>query len=308
MPISVIIYQLNMGTAERRDEIVRALRRLAGWTVDALAAEVGASRRTVLRDLNALRDRGFEIPGRTGPGGGVRLEPTSVLISSNLLTEELVALVLSVATSRSTTAIPFAAGAERALAKLESALPAQRSSELQAFMQRIVIGDQAKDLAEIPGPVDSRFLALFEQSFSRCLVLRFTYTDSHGNRTRRQIEPHGLLLRVPYWYAIAWDRAKNEPRLFRADRVRRPLLTEVSFTPRPQDLVTGLCPDARATRSRATDTRRRATRPAPTGLSSGEAEPIPGGGSDTCSRSDTARGNPGARAQLPRTAPPASPR
>jgi predicted DNA-binding transcriptional regulator YafY len=241
-----------MSTAERRDEIVRALRRRAGWTVAALADEVGASRRTVLRDLSALRDRGFDIPGMTGPGGGVRLEPSSVLISSNLLTDELVALVLTVATSRSTTSIPFAAGAERALAKLETALPTQRSSELQAFMQRIVIGDPAKVRTEVPGPVDPRFLALFEQSFTRCSVMRFTYTDRHGNRTRREVEPHGLLLRVPYWYAIAWDREKNKPRLFRADRVRRARVTAKPFTPRPQDLVTGLCPDAQPLPSKPT--------------------------------------------------------
>jgi predicted DNA-binding transcriptional regulator YafY len=235
-----------MRTAERRDEIVRALRRRARWTVDALADEVGASRRTVLRDLNALRDRGFDIAGTTGPGGGVRLEPTSVLISSNLLTSELVALVLTVATSRTTTSIPFAAGAEHALAKLETALPGQRSSELQAFMQRIVVGDPAKALTEVPGPVDAGFLAVFEQSFTACSVMRFTYTDRHGNRTRREIEPHGLLLRVPYWYAIAWDREKNEARLFRADRVRRPRVTATAFTPRPHELVTGVCPDAKS--------------------------------------------------------------
>jgi predicted DNA-binding transcriptional regulator YafY len=246
-----------MRTAERRDEIVRALRRRAGWTVDALANEVGASRRTVLRDLNALRERGFDIPGNTGPGGGVRLEPTSVLISSNLLTEELVALVLTVATSRSTTSVPFAAGAERALAKLEEALPTRRSSDLQAFMQRIVIGDPAKDLREAPGPVDSGFLALFEQSFTACSVMRFTYTDRHGSHTRREIEPHGLLLRVPYWYAIAWDREKKEPRLFRADRVHRPHITATPFTPRPQDLVKGLCPDAHPLRSKTAPSRSR---------------------------------------------------
>jgi predicted DNA-binding transcriptional regulator YafY len=239
-----------MRTAERRDRLIRALRRRAGWTVEGLADEVGASRRTVLRDLNALRDRGFEIPGMTGPGGGVRLEPTSVLISSNLLTNELVALVLTVATSRSTASIPFAAGAERALAKLEEALPSQRSSQLQAFMQRIVIGDPANDLTEVPGPVDPAFLALFEQSFTSCCVMRFTYTDRHGSRTRRNIEPHGLLVRVPYWYAIAWDRKRNKPRLFRADRVRRPHLTATPFIPRPQDLVTGLCPDAQPLRSK----------------------------------------------------------
>jgi predicted DNA-binding transcriptional regulator YafY len=249
-----------MRTVERRDEIVRLLRRRAGWTVRGLAAEIGASRRTVLRDLSALRDRGFDIPGMRGPGGGIRLEPTSVLVTSNLLTEELVALVLTIATSRSTASIPFAAGAERAVAKLEAALPAQRSSELQTFMQRIVIGDPAPDLAETPGAVDPRFLARFEQSFTHGLVLRFSYTDRDGNLSRRQIEPHGLLVRAPYWYVIAWDRDKDEPRLFRADRARRPRVTEIRFAPRPHDLVTGLCPDARPMRAGATTYRDRSSR------------------------------------------------
>jgi predicted DNA-binding transcriptional regulator YafY len=238
-----------MSTTERRDEIVRLLRRRAEWTVDALAHEIDVSRRTVLRDLSALRDRGFDIPGMAGPGGGVRLEPTSVLVSSNLVTEELVALVLTVAAARSTMTVPFAAGAERALAKLEAALPAPRASELQAFMHRIVVGDARAEATDSTGAVDPHFLARFEQSFTQSLVLRFSYIDRNGKRTRRQIEPHGLLVRAPNWYAIAWDLDKDGPRLFRADRARRPFVTENRFTARPEDLVTGLCPDARPMRS-----------------------------------------------------------
>lgn len=230
---------------ERRDEIVRLLRRRTGWTVDRLAEEVEASRRTVLRDLTELRNRGFEIPGMSGPGGGVRLEPTSVLVSSNLATEELVALVLSVGIAKCMGSIPFAAGAERALAKLESALPAQRSAQVQAFLQRIVFEPSPARATDPPCPVDHRFLAAFEQGFTRCVVLSFTYTDRAGNRTRRRIEPHGLLLRVPHWYAIAWDLGRHEPRLFRADRVSRPIVSDDGFGSRPHDLVTGLCPDAR---------------------------------------------------------------
>jgi predicted DNA-binding transcriptional regulator YafY len=253
-------YASGMRTTERRDEIVRLLRRRGGWTVDALAGEIGASRRTVLRDLSMLRDLGFDIPGMAGPGGGVRLEPTSVLVSSNLVTEELVALVLTVAAARSTMTMPFAAGAERALAKIEAALPPQRSSELQAFMQRIVVGDGQAEVSETSGGVDPRFLGCFEQSFTQGLVLRFTYTDRDGNRTRRQIEPHGLLVRAPDWYAIAWDRDKDEPRLFRADRARRPSVTDIHFAPRPEDLVTGLCPDAHPIRSARSVGGRRAAR------------------------------------------------
>ena len=217
-----------MRTDERREEIVRLLRRSGSWTTEALAAEVGASRRTVLRDLNALRDRGFDIPGLAGPGGGVRLEPTSVLVSSTLRTEELVALILTVEIARSSTSVPFAAGAERALAKLETALPAARAREVQAFSRRIVVGTPTRG-ASAPLRVDQRLVSVFEQGFTSGSVLRFLYEDRNGRRSWRRVEPHGLLVRVPHWYAITWDCDKAEPRLFRADRMRRPAVTAQAF-------------------------------------------------------------------------------
>ena len=44
-----------MNVRLRHDAIVRSLRRNGTSTVDELAEEVGASRRTVLRDIGALR-------------------------------------------------------------------------------------------------------------------------------------------------------------------------------------------------------------------------------------------------------------
>ena len=38
-------------------------------TVADLASELGVSRRTLLRDLAALRERGMPITGEAGPGG-----------------------------------------------------------------------------------------------------------------------------------------------------------------------------------------------------------------------------------------------
>jgi predicted DNA-binding transcriptional regulator YafY len=49
---------------------VRSLRRNGTSTIADLAEEVGASRRTVLRDISALRDEGFVIYSEPGRGGG----------------------------------------------------------------------------------------------------------------------------------------------------------------------------------------------------------------------------------------------
>jgi predicted DNA-binding transcriptional regulator YafY len=68
----------------RHDAIVRILRRNGTSTVDDLAGEIGASRRTVLRDIGALRDQGFIIHSESGRGGGVRLDPKSMQTAARL--------------------------------------------------------------------------------------------------------------------------------------------------------------------------------------------------------------------------------
>jgi predicted DNA-binding transcriptional regulator YafY len=235
-----------MNSLERRDALLQLLRRRGEWTVADLAHELGVSRRTILRDVNHLRARGFDIRGMSGPGGGVHLEATSVMITSHLDTDEVVALVLSVAISRATTWIPFADGAERALAKIEAALPKRRVGELQRFMQRILIGDAALDLPAKVTRIDPALVATFEKAFTTSHLMAFNYVDRGGRRSRRQVEPHGLLVRPPLWYVIAWDPRRDAARLFRADRIRQPSISERVFLPRPHELVTRICPDARS--------------------------------------------------------------
>lgn len=99
--------------------------------------------------------------------------------------------------------------------------------------------------AEI-GRIDDHLVSVFETCFTTSRLLRFTYTDAEGRTTTRQAEPHGLLVRAPLWYVIAWDPGPDAARLFRADRIRSPSVTDETIVPRPHDLVTGVCPDGRS--------------------------------------------------------------
>jgi len=75
-------------------------------------------------------------------------------------------------------------------------------------------------------------LRLFEQAFSMGLGLAFHYTDREGRSSARRIEPHGLLVQTPVWYVLARDLDKQEPRMFRMDRIARPrILKDVAFQP-----------------------------------------------------------------------------
>ncbi len=244
-----------MVVQQRHDELLQLLRRKADWTVDQLARDLGVSRRTILRDLNQLRDRGFHISAMTGPGGGVHLQPTSVMVTSQLDGGEVVALILTVAIAKATPGVPFAGGADRALAKIEAALPSQRSSELQTLMQRVMVGDPSNAPIEKIGNIDPSLVAAFEMAFTADRLLSFRYTNARGDRSHRRVEPHGMLIRAPLWYVIAWDPKPNEPRLFRADRIRHPSATADSFIPRPHELVTGICPDATSVLTQQASTR-----------------------------------------------------
>ena len=233
-----------MRIADRHDQLLRMLRRRADWTVADLARECGVSRRTVLRDLGALREAGFDLDAFSGPGGGVRLNPTSIMVTSQLRTNEVIALIVSVEIARAAKTVPFAAGAEHAIAKIEQALPAARATELRALRERILVGEPSRDDAR-PANIDPQLVEAFETAFTTTRLLAFTYRDQQGRRTDRKVEPHGLLVRQPLWYVIAWDTDRNAPRLFRADRVAAPAVTDHTFVARPGEFVTGVCPDAR---------------------------------------------------------------
>jgi predicted DNA-binding transcriptional regulator YafY len=236
-----------MDPSARREQLIRLLRRGASMSVHKLARGVGASRRTVLRDLGALRDRGFVIDGEGGRGGGVRLDTRSVMVSAQLTVEEVVALILSVAVLRAAPSMPLAGRAEDALSKIERALSAERVAELRRVMRNILVGDPADERARASaGPVDPSLLECFERAFSQSYVMEFEYLDRNARTSSRCVEPQAILVRAPLWYIIAWDQRKDAPRLFRMDRIRGPRVQdERKFRPRPMELVLGVCPDAR---------------------------------------------------------------
>jgi predicted DNA-binding transcriptional regulator YafY len=230
---------------ERHDELLRLLRLRADWRTEDLADELGVSTRTILRDLDRLRDRGFDISAMSGPGGGVHLEPTSVLVTSQLAGEDVVALILSAAVAQAFPWMPFASGANDALAKIEASLPRQRARQVQDLMMRILIGPPASSSARQQGKVSPLLARVFELAFSDQRLLGFEYRDQAGASSRRVVEPHGLLVRAPLWYVIAWDPGVDEARLFRADRIRSPHVLTEGFVPRPHEVVRQVAPDAR---------------------------------------------------------------
>ncbi|ARU01230.1 helix-turn-helix transcriptional regulator [Yoonia vestfoldensis] len=228
----------------RHDAIVRSLRRNGMLTVGALASMVGASRRTILRDLAALRAQGFIIHAEAGPGGGVQLDPSSVQTSPRLSVPEVFALLISVAAMRADGNLPFAALADAGLAKIEKALPPEKVRDLRRFLDCLHVGKLSpeQDLSDVR-PIAPAVLPAFETAFLQRSPLRFQYRDAQGVKTAREVEPQAVLILTPLWYLVAWDPARDGFRHFRMDRISQPeIVAGHTFRKRHVPFADDVCP------------------------------------------------------------------
>jgi len=233
-----------MNVRLRHDAIVRNLRRNGTTTIDDLAGEVGASRRTVLRDIGALRDQGFVIHSDVGRGGGVQLDPQSVQTTARLSVPEVFALLISVAAMRAAGNLPFSDLADAGLAKIERALPSDKVRDLRAVLDCLHIGQLSplQDLSDM-GRIDPQLLPAFETAFLQRLLIRFDYRDAKGRETAREVEPQAMLILPPLWYLVAWDPARCDFRHFRMDRISGPAaLDGTSFRRRHVPFEDDVCP------------------------------------------------------------------
>jgi predicted DNA-binding transcriptional regulator YafY len=233
-----------MDIRRRHDAIIRSLRRQGTSTIDALAAEVQASRRTVLRDIGALREDGYLIHSESGRGGGVQLDPQSVQTTARLTVAEVFALILGIAAMRAARSLPFSDLADSGLARIEKSLPPDKLRDLRRFLDCLYVGQLSplQDLSDM-GAMDPALLPAFEGAFLQRLLLRFRYHDAKGAETRREVEPQAMLILPPLWYLVAWDPPRADFRHFRMDRIKDPEILEgTSFRRRHVPFERDVCP------------------------------------------------------------------
>ena len=237
-----------MDVRSRQDALVRTLRRGAVATVEELATDIGASRRTVLRDIAALRDQGFVIETEAGRGGGVRLDPRSVQTTTRLTVGEVFALLLGVAAMRAARSLPFSDLADAGLAKIEQSLPSDRVRDLRLLLDRLYVGELSpeQDLSDVSS-VDGALLPAFETAFLDHQRLRFLYRDAKSRTSERVVEPQAMLVLPPLWYLVAWDPNRRDFRHFRMDRISTPTIEEgPPFRPRRVPFDDDVCPFSEA--------------------------------------------------------------
>lgn len=228
----------------RHDAILRVLRRSGSITIRELVEDIGASRRTILRDIGDLREQGFLIHSEAGRGGGLRLDPNAMQTATRISVAEVFALIISVAAMRAAGSLPFSALADTGLAKIEKNLPAEKVRDLRRLLDCLYVGDLSpeQDISDL-GSIDPDLLPAFEVAFLERRLLRFRYRDAKGVETVREVEPQAMLILPPLWYLVSWDASRNDFRHFRMDRVTKPEVVEgTRFRPRHVPFEDDVCP------------------------------------------------------------------
>jgi predicted DNA-binding transcriptional regulator YafY len=132
--------------------------------------------------------------------------------------------------------------------KIATSFAQAQASRILAMHRRILVGAQASDqvLSSYRAPPGAVTQPLLDASVNRRVAV-IRYQDQHATVTEREIELQYLYYNLPVWYALVWDRLRDNVRFFRIDRIKRLQLLREQFRLRRDDqFLTAGEPDAKA--------------------------------------------------------------
>lgn len=197
------------------------------WPGSELADRLGVTTRTIRRDVERLRDLGYPVEATMGAVGGYRLVAGKAMPPLLLEDDEAVAIAVGLRSSAGHTVAGLAEASVRALAKLEQVLPSRLRRRVTS------LGAATTPLTRWQGPqIDAEVLTVLAAAAAGGEKLRFGYRAADGTRTKRLVQPAGLVAAGRRWYFVAYDEDRADWRVFRVDRIVKPFLTGVRPAPR----------------------------------------------------------------------------
>jgi predicted DNA-binding transcriptional regulator YafY len=198
------------------------------WTGAELGARLSVSPRTIRTDVERLRGLGYRIEATPGVAGGYRLDAGSALPPLMLDDAEAVAVAVALRAGAGGSGTGLEEMSLRALVKLQQVLPSRLRRRLEAMTAATAVLGPA-------GPaVDTDSLTTIAAAVRDHETLRFDYTASEGESSRRQAEPHRLVNARGHWYLAGWDVDRDAWRSYRVDRMRLRVPNGPRFAPRPE--------------------------------------------------------------------------
>nr|BBH87694.1 DeoR family transcriptional regulator [Thermosporothrix sp. COM3] len=206
----------------RVDRLTAILLYLQGGkrTANEIAQRFEISRRTVLRDIQALSEMGIPIVADLGATGGYSLMPDYTLAPLALRLNEALLLRIALASLSQMDGTPFKQDRASLLAKVEALLPRRNSEELDSLVQVMSL--------ELPErPYATPFLERLLESAREERWLEVTYRSVRGV-SQQTILPVQVSVSAGLWYCKAYSCERQELRHYRVDRFLEVRLAEVA--------------------------------------------------------------------------------
>jgi len=224
---------MTAATTSRLLRLLSLLQARREWPGSVLAERLEISHRTVRRDIERLRELGYNIDATMGPDGGYRLDAGSELPPLLFDDDQVVALAIALQTATISGA-GIEEAALRALTTVRHLMPSRLRHRLSALEFTAIAGHPGE---AIDGPVSPDVLLAVSTAARAHEVLRFDYARARTNasaeaRAPRRVEPHHLVTSHGRWYLVAWDLNHDDWRLFRVDRMTPRIPTGPRFAPR----------------------------------------------------------------------------
>ena len=207
---------------DRLIQIVFLLLSRDNLTAKQLAEELGASTRTIYRDINILSAAGIPITSQKGYGGGLSLLQGFSLDKSYFTQAEQSNMIQALQILKSSN-YP---DADKTLNKVAGLFSHNMQSEWLEI-----------DFSYWGSPEKERVnITALERAIINKYVITFTYFNTELTVTAQTVEPLKLVFKSHAWYLVAWSLRKNDIRTYKMSRIRELQVTNQLFERElPQD-------------------------------------------------------------------------
>ncbi|WP_110933379.1 helix-turn-helix transcriptional regulator [Paenibacillus bouchesdurhonensis] len=180
-------------------------------TTQSLASKLEVSRRTVLRDMQALSEMGVPLYAESGPGGGYRLMEGYNVPPLQLDAEEAMTVLLALEGMAKYADGPFQRARWTVMDKIKSVLPEGTLSQVSPLLNYVEL--------EVP---DRCYRAPFLKELMRSAAegrwLQIYYRSQNHSRYF-EIQPTRIYAAHGFWYCEAYSALHCQERTFRVDRI-----------------------------------------------------------------------------------------
>lgn len=184
-------------------------------TTTELAERLEVSRRTVLRDVEALSMAGVPVYAERGRNGGIVLLPGARLNASHLEPGELEALSVAGLDGEHLARLGLTAVHETAARKIAARQAGAPGAPNLTRLADLVVVDSSAWLADPRTEVDVAELA-WALRHQRRMEIQYR-RSAEGRASPRIVDPYGLVAKSGRWYLIADDLGTG--RLFALERL-----------------------------------------------------------------------------------------